>query len=262
MTQVMSKAKWFIPVIVIVAMLAAVGIVWSQSGGSDEVAGFGDMTDANPGYESVIVAPSESTAPVVLYSITVDPPSAVVALGGGDMCTVVVTNLLEGPVSNGTTVASPYMVFCTNPLDLLTYSKLQVNVAATRRGDLVGNIVVTADVWNTYQAQGQCVMSWPDLDTVAGNVSAFPIITVPDIVVHPAASVTFTFPVNPAQNAVPGALFLYKAKFDMTGGTAGMNGLIFASPMTGFLMNTIMGTATPVTQNFTYAYPGVLALPE
>jgi len=233
-------------------MLAAVGIVWSQSGGSSD-GGLIDTTDANPGYESVIVAPSEVVNPVVLYSITVDPPSAVIALGGGDLCTVVVTNLLEGPVSNGTTVASPYVV--------VNGAKYQANVVATRRGDLVGNIVVTADVWNTYVAQGQCVMSWPDLGSVSGNVASFPIVQVPDVVVHPAASVTFTFPINPAQNAVPGAIFMFKAKFVM-GGTVGMNGLLITAPATGTLINTITGAMLPVTQGYPYPYPGILALPE
>ncbi len=93
MTQVMHSAKWLIPVIVIVAMLAAVGIVWSQS--SDGGVGITAEGDLNPGYENVVIIPPENAASATtfLYSIDVSPEAAMIAADSGDIMTIVVTNL-------------------------------------------------------------------------------------------------------------------------------------------------------------------------
>lgn len=179
MTQVMSKAKWFVPVIVIVAMLAAVGVVWSQSGSGS--GGLGDIqtTDFNPGYESVVVAASESSMPVVLYSITVDPPSAVVPVGGGDMATVVVTNLIPEVLAN-------------------------VPMTIVQNGDLTGDITVTAEVYTPVFTTG--VVSW------TAPVAPVAVVTFAGVTVHPGLTVTATVPVIPAL-AAAGSICFYKAEF-------------------------------------------------
>ena len=183
MTQVMHKAKWLVPLLVIVAMLAAVGIVWSQSGGSGSGGDLGDGAVLNPAYESVIVGPGDSM-PTVYYSITCDPPSAIIPFGGGDMCTVTLTNLIPAPIPN-----VPYVV--------------------TKHGDIGGNLTVTADVFNTFNPMG-CI----NVYAPSTNVT---VITFPNVVCHPGLTVTFTVPIAPGFYSEPGAVFLLKAELDYSG---------------------------------------------
>jgi len=133
MTQVMHRAKWLIPLIVIVAMLAAVGIVWGTSGGSDG-GGFVDTADFNPVYDDQLVVPSEAEGGLlVLYSLAIDPTTSTIPSGSGAIATVTLTNLIEGPLVNGTKIA---------------------NEVVTQNGDLTGNLVVTADVYNVLNPCG------------------------------------------------------------------------------------------------------------
>jgi len=133
MTVVMSKAKWLIPLIVIVAMLAAVGIVWGTSGGSDG-GGFVDTADFNPVYDDQLVVPSEAEGGLlVLYSLAIDPTTSTIPVGSGAIATITLTNLIEGPLVNGTKVG---------------------DFTVTQNGDLTGNLVVSADVYNVLNPCG------------------------------------------------------------------------------------------------------------
>jgi hypothetical protein len=128
MTMVMSRAKWLIPVIVIVAMLAAVGIVWSQGSG-DDGGGISQVTDFNPVYDDQLVVPSEAEAGlVVLYALAIDPPTSTVPVGSAALATITLTNLIEAPLANGSKVGSQTVM---------------------QNGDLTGNLIVSADVYNS-----------------------------------------------------------------------------------------------------------------
>jgi hypothetical protein len=204
MTQVMSKAKWFVPIIVIVAMLAVVGIVWSQSssGGVSDL-GLTQLTDQNPAYDDQVVTPPDAgTLPAVLYSITMDPPTSTVPMLGGTVATVVVTNLIPAPISNGP---------CGVTADPIT--KVEIPVIALANGDITGDLYVTADIYNYVDLSG-CLAVF---DSAPGTKDGLP--SAPDtvvkvyenITVHPGMTVTFQIPIIAGMGAVPGADFMIKA---------------------------------------------------
>jgi len=207
MTQVMHRAKWLIPLIVIVAMLAAVGIVWSQSSGSDDGGFIGTITDQNPAYDDQIVTPSE-VAPIALWTVTMDPPTSTVAIGGGTVATVVLTNNIPAPLPNGTPVGMVQVI----PNDMLSIRPASISAG----GDLIGDLIVTADVYNNLDARG-CLTVYNSLPAgmgTEGERSGTATVKIyPDIVVHPGMTVTFQVPVMPGQQAVPGAEFMLKAHF-------------------------------------------------
>jgi hypothetical protein len=190
----MSKAKWLIPLIVIVAMLAAVGIVWTQSSSNDGgTAGLPDVTDINPAYDNQVVTPGES-APIALWTVAIDPPTSTVPLGGGALATITVTNNIPAPLNNGTAIGR--------------YGPLPgVPEMITANGDLTGDIIITADVENVIEPDG-CIAVYPPTMTQNVVVKRYD-----DITVHPGGTVTVQVPILPGMQAIPGALFMLKAEF-------------------------------------------------
>jgi hypothetical protein len=190
MTQVIGKMKllkWWMPLLLVAALVAAGGVAWSQQGGSDGV--LPQFADQNPAYENVVVNQPELAVPL-LYMIEMDPPTAVVVLGTGDIATVVLTNLIPEPLPNYT----PYM------------KDLQTTGFIMRNGDLTGNVTVTAALYNTFDKTG-CMGVWPDASPASTQVIKFENITV-----HPGKTVTFQVPIFPAY-APAGAIFLLKSEF-------------------------------------------------
>jgi len=214
MPLVMSKAKWLIPLIVIVAMLAAVGLVWSQSSGGDD-GGFGGLpqsTDQNPAYDDEIVAPSETAVPIVLYTITMDPQTSVIAMCGGDVTTVTLTNNIGEAINNGG------YTMTMNPA-----TGIMEPVGAIANGDITGDVVVTADVYNVIHRDA-CLTTYRSNATAEdGGASGHVIVKIArNITVHPGGSVSFIIPVVPGTLAVPGAEFLLKAALYLPGTVTGM----------------------------------------
>jgi len=208
--MVMSKAKWLVPLIVIVAMLAAVGIVWGQSGSSND-GGIIDVTDFNPAYDDQLVIPSEDAGIQVLYTIAIDPATSLIPLGSGTIATITLTNNIEAPLVNGTQIAS-------------TVAKLH--------GDIVGDLVVSADVYNLRDVTG-CLVSYTATNSTSemiaygGTPTGMPsrstqIVKIyPNVTVHPGGTVTFQVPISGGAQAIVGANFMIKASLAMPG-TAGV----------------------------------------
>jgi hypothetical protein len=213
MAVALDKAKWFLPVIIVLAMVAAVALVWGSTGGSsDEAWGGGgggslQLTDANPAYDDELVAPPEVEVPQVLYTIVMDPDTSVIPMGGGDLVTVSITNNIEEPINNGS-----YGI----TMDLATMTMIPVN--ATRHGDIEGDLVITADVYNIIFMDG-CIYTYGSNNTTQdGEASANVVLKIlRNIVVHPGMTVNFLVPVVPGLAAVAGAELLLKAEFYIPG---------------------------------------------
>jgi len=209
MTQVIHRAKWLVPLIVIVAMLAVVGIVWAQSGssGGSNLGNLGDLTKTNPAYDDQIVTPSESV-PFALWSVTMDPPTSTVPIGGGTLATVVLTNNIPAPLMNGAAVGRIEV----KPNDMQSIKPASIS----NSGDLTGDLYVTSDIYNNLDPTG-CLTVYNSLPLGAGDDGVkSETVTVkifPDITVHPGLTVTFQVLVMPGQMAVPGAEYMLKAEF-------------------------------------------------
>jgi hypothetical protein len=147
--------------------------------------GYGSVavTPSNPGYGSVVVTPSQ-VLPPVLYSIEIDPESALIPLGSSDMATVVVENLIEEPLVND-------------------------GVTVVQNGDLTGNVTVTADVYAPAPSGG--ISTYPTL-------TAVPVIAFPGLTVHPGRTITLLVPIVPTAATLPGSLFVFQAVFTITAG--------------------------------------------
>lgn len=235
MTQVFHKAKWFVPIIVIVAMLAAVGLVWSQSGGSSPVSFLGtsndnSVTKTNPAYDDQVVTPSEVT-PVVLWSVTMDPPTSTVAIGGGTVATVVLTNNIPAPLNMGTSVGKVVGLEGATP-------GIFPAIIGNGCGDLTGDLYVTADIYNELDPSG-CLTVYNSaaygLGTPGAPSTSHQVVKIyKGITVHPGLTVTFQVPVLPGAAAVPGAEFMLKAQFCNVTGL--MDGTTLTSP-TSIMLN-------------------------
>jgi hypothetical protein len=220
MTQVMSKAKWFIPVIVIVAMLLAVGIVWSQSSSGGTVSNLGDLTKQNPAYDDQVVTPPDAgSLPAVLYSITMDPPTSTVPMLGGTVATIVVTNLIPAAINNGPV---GYTVDLTP--GSTTFGQ-EVPVNAMANGDITGDMVITADIYNKIDPLG-CLAVYTSgndplttlpLDDGGASKEQAVVKIYKNITVHPGLTVTFQVPIVAGMAAVPGAEFMIKAALYLPG---------------------------------------------
>lgn len=199
MTQVIGKMKllkWWMPLLLVAALVAAGGLAWTQSGsggsgGGDVMPLFGDQ---NPAYDAVVVNQPELAVPL-LYMIEMSPETSLITLGTGDMATVVLTNLIPEPLPNFT----PYMK------DLATTGTIMAN------GDLTGDVEITAALYNTFDKSG-CMGIWPDPTAPSTKV-----ITFANVTVHPGRTITFQVPIFPAM-APAGAIFLLKAAFSITAG--------------------------------------------
>jgi hypothetical protein len=214
MTLVMSKAKWLVPLIVIVAMLAAVGLVWSQSGGSNggDLSGLPQTTDQNPAYDDQVVAPSENPAPLVLYSLDMDQQTSAVALGSGTLVTLTLTNNIPEAIANGA-----YSYTASRSTGLL------VPVTAMANGDITGDVVITADIYNNIDPNG-CLVVYTNTTTGNGSNATGEASTPDqivkiyrDITVHPGKTVQFAIPIAAGKTAVPGAEFMIKAAMYLPG---------------------------------------------
>jgi hypothetical protein len=229
MTQVIGKMKllkWWMPLLLVAALVAAGGLAWSQSGsgGVFDTSNLPQLTDANPAYDDEIVTVPEVVPPVVLYSLAMDPSTSVIPLGGGDITTVTLTNLISEPLAVG-----PY----GRVLDQTTGMLKSVNVMAN--GDITGDVVVTADVYNNLYVYG-CLTTYNSNTSVVnyttnGLPSASVVVKVMrNITVHPGGSVSFIVLVAPGMGAVSGAEFLLKASLFLPGTFTGLtNGV----PTTG-----------------------------
>jgi len=217
MTQVIGKMKllkWWMPLLLVASLVAAGGLAWSQSGsgGVFDTSNLPQITDANPAYDDEIVAPSEIVLPAVLYSITMDPQTSVIPLGGGDITTIVVTNLIGEPIPLG-----PYGQTMDSDVTSPTFGTL-VPINSMAYGDITGDVVVTADVYNTINVLG-CLATYNSNTGVGesftptdGLPSAQVVVKImQDITIHPGGTVSFIVPVIPGKSAVAGAEFLLKA---------------------------------------------------
>ena len=209
MTQVIGKMKllkWWMPLLLVAALVAAGGLAWSQSGsgGVFDTSNLPQVTDMNPAYDDEMVTVPETAVPVVLYSLAFDPSTSIIPLGGGDITTLTLTNLISEPVKNG-----PYTTETLPP----DYIMKAVNTMAN--GDITGDVVVTADVYNIMY-YGGCIATY---QSTASNSTAVEgvhsdnvtIKVLEDITVHPGSSLSFIIPVFPGAQAVPGAEFMLKA---------------------------------------------------
>jgi len=232
MTQVFSRAKWIVPILVVIAMLAAVGIVWSQSGSGGTVGIAQEFADLNPAYDDQVVTPPDAGAlPAVLYSITMDPPTSTVPMLGGTVATIVVTNLVPAPINNGP---------CGYTVDPLT--GLMTPVSATRNGDIVGDLVVSADVYNNINPTGCLAVytSAAGLNDGMPSQSQIAVKVYPNITIHPGMTVTFQVPVVAGLGAVPGAEFMLKAQLAIPG-------TVVVTPLTGVITAITPWTAGTLT---------------
>ena len=212
MTQVIGKMKllkWWMPLLLVAALVAAGGVAWSQQGGSGG-GSFPEITDINPAYDNEVVMPAENPLPVVLYMIEMDPATSAPAVGGGDLATIILTNLIPEPLANGSVVGS---VIPPTP-----GSAPGDPVIVVAHGDLTGNVTVTGQIYNTFNVYG-CLATYPEPTDVT-------VINFPNITVHPGKTVTLQFPVIPGQNGIAGAIFLLKSEFHLSQAYLSSSGLV------------------------------------
>jgi len=242
MTQVIGKMKllkWWMPLLLVAALVAAGGLAWSQSGsgGSFDTSSLPQITDINPAYDDQIVVPGEA-APIALWTVTMDPPTSLIMLGGGDMTTVTVTNNIPAPLNNGTGIGR-YGPFPGAP------EKIMDN------GDLTGDLLITADVYNVIDPDG-CIAVFPTMMTQHDVI----VKVYDNITVHPAGTVTFTCPVLPGLQAIPGGEYMLKAQF------VNVRGLSTPLNVSDLYVNSLVTSpAPPVTPiGIASVYPGYISV--
>jgi hypothetical protein len=197
--------RWALPLAAVALVAALVTGAWAiTAGGGGAVAGDddwgGSFGDINPAYSSIVAIPAEEgTVPIALWSLEIDPEAELVEMGSGLFGTLVIENLVEEPLANGTAVivkGSPAFI--------------------TEQGDLTANISVTADVYNDLDPTG-CILSvnpGTNGSPVAEHSLANPLIRFEDVTVHPGRTVTMQFPIIPGASAISGASYLLKAEVD------------------------------------------------
>jgi hypothetical protein len=136
---------------------------------------------------------------------------------GGTVATIVLTNLIPAAIANGP---------CGYTANQSTY--ILEPVVAMANGDITGDLVVTADIYNKLDASGCMVVYGEEdgTDTGMPTKSQQVVKIYQNITVHPGLTVTFQVPVMAGYGAVPGAEFMIKAALYLPGTVQQSGGLL------------------------------------